>query len=174
LEKAEHSLKQMIIRAVRQGIFGLGSGKDETKMQRVWLKEEVDTSEIMFDYETYLLLPSRAETERAGESPPGSIPTGAEPSGPAPPPPPGPVPPPPLPPVEKDPVVLSWWGIMPKEKWNLFSHRVLARLSGAEDLKIEINIQAKIKDPSIRQQLNLALKDLGLAGEFEKIMKTNE
>jgi len=174
LEKAEHSLKQMIIRAVRQGIFGLGSGKDETKMQRVWLKEEVDPSEIMFDYETYLLLPRRAEAERAGESPPDSIPTGAEPSGPAPPQPPGPVPPPPLPSMEEKPVVLSWWGIMPKEKWNLFSHRVLTRLSGAEDLKIEINIQAKIKDPSIRQQLNLALKDLGLAGEFEKIIKINE
>jgi hypothetical protein len=156
----------MIVRAVRQGIFGLGSSKDETKMQRVWFKEDLDPIEIMFDYETYLLLPGRAEAEKAGESIPSPTPPGTQPPGTTPPKPPGTGPQPPIPPVEKEAVVLAWRGAMPKEKWNLFSHRVLARLSGAEDLKIEINIQAKIKDPSVRQQLNLALQDLDLEGEF--------
>lgn len=57
---------------------------------------------------------------------------------------------------------------MPKEKWNLFSHRVLARLSGAEDLKIEVTIQAKVKDPSAKPQLDLALRDLELEGQFKE------
>jgi len=165
LEKPDQSLKQMIVRAVRQGIFGVGSSKDETKMQRVWFKEDLDPIEIIFDYETFLLLPTRAEAEKTGETPPGPTPPGSQPPGPTPPTPLGPQPP--IFPVGKEAVVLAWQGTMPKEKWNLFSHRVLARLSGAEDLKIEIIIQAKVKDPSIRQQLNLALQDLALEGEFK-------
>lgn len=167
LEKAEQSLKQMIVRAVRQGIFGLGSSKDETKMQRVWFKEDLDPVEIMFDYETYLLLPFRAEAEKAGETPIGPIPPGPQPPGPTPPIPPGPGPQPPIPPVEKEAVILSWRGTIPKEKWNLFSLRVLTRLSGAEDLDIKITIEAKVPDPTVKQQLNLALQDLELEGEFK-------
>jgi hypothetical protein len=168
LEKADQSLKQMIVRAVRQGIFGLGSSKDETKMQRVWFKEDLDPVEIMFDYETYLLLPARAEAEKAGETVPAPSPPGPEPPGPTPPAPPEPIPPPPVPPEEKKPIDIIWRGTIPKEKWNLFSHRVLARLSSAEDLKIEVTIHAKVKDPSAKQQLNLALQDLELEGEFKE------
>lgn len=167
LEKAEQSLKQMIVRAVRQGVFGLGSGKDEAKMQRVWFKEDLDPSEIMFDYETYLLLPARAEAEKAGKSSPDLILPSTQPFGPTPPIPPGPGPQPPMPFVEKEATVLSWRGNMPKEKWNLFSHRVLAKLGTAEELKIEVNIQMKVKDPSVKQQLDLALRELDLEGEFE-------
>jgi hypothetical protein len=122
----------------------------------------------MFDYETYLLLPARAEAEKAGETVPAPSPPGPEPPGPTPPTPPEPIPPPPVPPEEKKPIDIIWRGTMPKEKWNLFSHRVLARLSSADDLKIEVTIHAKVKDPSAKQQLNLALQDLELEGEFKE------
>ena len=165
LEKPDHSLKQMIVRAVREGIFGVGSSKDGTRMQRVWFKEDLDPSEIMFDHETYLLLPARAEAEKTGELPSGPTPHDPQPPEPAPPTTPGPNP---QPTEEKVAMVIAWRGTMPKEKWNLFSHRVLARLSGSENIKIEINLRATVKDPSVRQQLNLALQDLGLEGQFKE------
>jgi hypothetical protein len=62
--------------------------------------------------------------------------------------------------------MIEWRGTMPKEKWNLFSHRLLARLSTAEDLQIEVTIKAKVPDATVKQQLNMALQDLGLDGEF--------
>ncbi|MBM4285998.1 MAG: ATP-binding protein [Deltaproteobacteria bacterium] len=161
LEKAEHSLKQMIVKAVRQGSFGLGIGKSEEKFDRVWFKEELDLVDVMFDHETFLLLPPRAEAEKAGGVLPD--PTSPEPTTPVPP---GTGPTPPVPPVEKQPVDIEWRGTMPKEKWNLFSHRVLARLSTAESLQIEVTVKAKVPDPTVKQQLNMALQDLDLEGEF--------
>ena len=55
---------------------------------------------------------------------------------------------------------------MPKGKWNLFSHWVLARLSTAENLQIEVTIKAKVPDATVKQQLDKALQDLGIEGEF--------
>ena len=89
LEKAEDSLRQMIIRAVEKGIFGLGSSKDETRMQRVWFKEDVHPVEVTFDHEMFLLTPERAKIELGAASPeiqpPGPQPPGPTPPGPTPP-----------------------------------------------------------------------------------------
>jgi hypothetical protein len=164
LEKAEPSLKQMIVKAIRQGSFGLGVGKSEARFDRVWFKEEVDPVEVMFDHETYLLLPARAEAEKAGEVISGVPPTGKPEE--VPPKPPTTTPTAPGAPPEKQPLLVEWRGTMPKEKWNLFSHRVLARLGTAENLQIEVTIKAKVPDPTVKQQLNMALQDLDLEGEF--------
>ena len=58
--------------------------------------------------------------------------------------------------------------MMPKEKWNLFSHRLLARLSTANNLQIEVSIKAKVPDHTVKQQLNMALQNLDLEGEFKE------
>jgi hypothetical protein len=42
------------------------------------------------------------------------------------------------------------------------------RDSSAEGVEIEAFIKAKLKDPAVRQQLNSALRELGLAGEFRE------
>jgi len=58
--------------------------------------------------------------------------------------------------------------MMPKEKCNLFSHRLLARLSTAKNLQIEVSIKAKVPDHPVKQQLNMALQNLDLEGEFKE------
>ena len=63
----------------------------------------------------------------------------------------------------------KWCGQLPKDKWNLISHRVLAKFGTSENVIIEVTIRASIQDPSIRQQLNSALRELGLESEFLEI-----
>ncbi|MEW6771697.1 MAG: DUF499 domain-containing protein [Bacillota bacterium] len=176
LEKAEDALRQMILRAVKHGIFGLGVGKGATQLDRVWFQEEVDPAEIVFDYETFLLLPSRAKIEKlrtAGEElPPGVVVPGQGPD-------PGQaratetsLPEPESQPggglEDVKPSVLQWRGHIPRDKWNLFGHRVLARLGSSENVTIEVTIRAKVEGPSVKQQINVALQELGLEGELTK------
>jgi len=174
LEKAEDALRQMILRAVKHGIFGLGVGKDATQLDRVWFQEEVDPAEIVFDYETFLLIPSRAKIEKvrtAGEElPPGVVvrgqgpdfgqATATETASPE-------------PESESEggledvtPSVLQWRGHIPRDKWNLFGHRVLARLGSSENVMIEVTLRAKVEGPSVKQQIDVALQELGLEGEL--------
>jgi hypothetical protein len=60
---------------------------------------------------------------------------------------------------------LKWSGHLPKDKWNLLSHRLLNKLA-ADQVKIEVGINATVTDATLKQQLNTALRELGLAGEF--------
>jgi hypothetical protein len=43
-----------------------------------------------------------------------------------------------------------------KEKWNLLSHHVLARLGKPEHVTINITIRTRTEEPALRQQLNTA------------------
>lgn len=173
LEKADDVLRQMLIRAVNQGELGLGVGKDSSRLERVWLKEAIDPAEIKFDHETYVLLPSRAESEKIeGDKQIEKVKvvdignlfgkkeelyTTKDEDG------------------DQDdtkpkkPCKVRWCGQLPKDKWNLISHRVLAKFGTSENVTIEVTIRASIQDPSIRQQLNSALRELGLEGEFLEI-----
>jgi hypothetical protein len=71
--------------------------------------------------------------------------------------------------IPAQPVTIEWRGSLPKDKWNLFSHRVLARLGSAEPITINVTIQTTVKEPSVKQQLNNALQELGLLGEFQNV-----
>jgi hypothetical protein len=165
LERADEALLAMVMRAVPQGALGLGVGKDELHLDRVWLKELPDAADVRFDHETFLLLPERAKAAKAG-APGGSAPEPGDIFGP-----PGGDAPVIIEPPKSDtkdvkPTAVEWRGSIPRDKWNLLSHRVLAKLADAEGVEIEVFIKAKLDDPSVRQQLNAALRDLGLFGEF--------
>jgi hypothetical protein len=173
LEKADEALRQMILRAVMRGDFGLGVGKNMETLDRVWFKENIDPAEIVFNYETFLLLPWRAESEkkkREGEGPSSELPEpllrgGEQPvlpvgTGPAGAPTPTPAPEPQI-------QELEWQGTMPKEKWNLFGLKVLTRVGAPENLEIEVKVRSKTQDSTLKQQLNNALRDLGLEGDFK-------
>lgn len=51
---------------------------------------------------------------------------------------------------------------------HLFSLKVLIRLAQAEGLQINVDVSAKLKEGVSVEQLNAALRDLGIAGEFTK------
>ncbi len=171
LEKAEDALRQTISRAVSQGTLGLACGKDANQFDRVWFKEAVELPDITFDYETYLLTVKKAKAlKEAGAEPP----TGKPPTPPAkqplvtPPvePPPGQRPG--QPPPEPQSPVVCWQGQLMREHWNLFSLKVLTRLAQAEDVEIEVKVRAKLKEAQTLEQLNAALKELGVGQMFRR------
>jgi len=176
LEKADDALRTTISRAVNQGLLGLASGKDPNAFEHVWVKETVDFADITFDYDTYLLTAAKAKAlKQAASQPPTSpaaAPTPPQPSGtetpsfiltgepassaPA--------------SASSSPKELSvaWQGILKREQWNLFSLKVLTRLAQADDLQIEVSVRAKLREAQTLEQLNAALKELGIADQFRK------
>jgi hypothetical protein len=173
LQRADEVLRQMLLQAIGRGDLGLGVGRDETHVERVWFKELPEVAEVSFDHETFALLPARALTEKQEEGREGEVK--------------------PIPvagPIESDETkgeelefkteskgkeasapsvpqtyTLQWRGQLPKDKWNLLSHRLLNKLT-ADQVKIEVSINATTTDATIRQQLNTGLGELGLIGEF--------
>jgi hypothetical protein len=173
LQRADEVLRQMLLQAIGRGDLGLGVGRDEAHLERVWFKEQPDVAEVNFDHETFALLPGRALAEKQPEGKGCAVrPTPAA----------GPIESggtkgqelesetefkgeevlaPPVPQT----YTLQWRGQVPKDKWNLLSHRLLNKLA-ADQVKIEISINATVTDVTVKQQLNTALRELGLIGEF--------
>jgi hypothetical protein len=167
LEKADEALRTTLARAVTQGVLGLASGKDAANFDRVWFKESVDGPDISFDYDTYVLLPRTAAALKEARAK-GA--TGIGNGKPAP----GPVTitvsPEPKPEkgeeegTEKQ--ILKWEGELRRDQWNLFSLKVLTRIPQSSEMTIDVQITAEPEDTAIKDQLNQALKDLGISGEF--------
>jgi hypothetical protein len=170
LERADEALLALVTRAVQQGALGLGVGPDELHLQHVWFKDTLDPADVKFDNETFLLTAERARNAKEHLASKGAV-EGGSTSGPLfggagtdstviiEPPTPGSKP--------ESPIPVEWRGTIPRDKWNLLSHRVLAKLANAEGVEIEVFIKARLTDPTVRQQLNAALRELGLSGEFE-------
>lgn len=172
LEKAEDALRTTISRAVSQGLLGLASGKDPNAFEHVWFKETVDLAEITFDYDTYLLTAAKAKALKHAQSQPAALPTGApgstKPSG-------AETPPFKLegtsasaPAAPSKEISVAWQGLLKREQWNLFSLKVLTRLAQADDVQIDVKVSAKLKEVQTLEQLNAALKELGIADQFRK------
>jgi hypothetical protein len=162
LERADDSLRQAITRGVSQGVLGLASGKDVTCFDRTWFKEPVDLSEITFDFDTYIVKANKAKLlkESGGKAPaspdkPDAIPPQQQ----------APKIPPSTPPKD---ICVKWEGSLKREQWNLFSLKVLTRLANAEDTEIRVKVQSKLKDVQTLEQLNDALKELGISEQFHK------
>jgi hypothetical protein len=175
LQRADEVLRQMLLQAIVRGELALGVGRDEAHLERIWFKEQPDVAEVTFDHETFALLPARAlaqkQVERSGcEAKPTPAAGTIEPvetageevesetksTGEA-----SAAVTPPMPQSR----TLQWRGQLPKDKWNLLSHRLLNKLA-ADQVKIEISINATVTDATVKQQLNTALRELGLGGEF--------
>jgi len=171
LEKADDALRVTIARAVNQGMLGLASGKDPANFDRVWFKEAVEHADITFDYDTYLLAAAKAKALKQGVSQQPTVPP-AQP--PAPPPTQPQLQPATLPltpsatPEIPKPTVVVWEGTLKREQWNLFSLKVLTRLAQAEELQIDVKVNAKLKESQSVDQLNAALKELGIQDNFRK------
>jgi hypothetical protein len=165
LEKADDALKTTIPRAVTQGMFGLASGKDPNRFDRVWFKEAVDQADITFDYDTYLLTAAKAKAlkQAPSEATPSEKPQSKPPQPTSP-----DVTLPLTPPAQPQSTDVVWQGELKREQWNLFSLKVLTRLAQAEDLQIEVKVKAKLKEGLTVDQLNSALKDLGIREPFKK------
>jgi hypothetical protein len=171
LEKADEALRTTIARAIGQGLLGMGSGRDSTRFDRVWFKENVEQADITFDYDTYLLTAVKAKALKqapAAVAPSPVVPGAGETS-------PQPAPPQtaPLPGLPAEPTVpkttsVVWEGELKREQWNLFSLKVLTRLAQSENLEISVKVSAKLKEAQTLEQLNAALKELGIADQFRK------
>jgi hypothetical protein len=168
LEKADDALRQTLTRAISQGVLGLACGKDAAQFDRVWGKgDTVEQADITFDYDTYVLTAKKAKAlKEAPVNPPSGKPV---------PPPTTPVPvplvlDPPIAPPPQEPQlpVVSWRGQLRRDQFNLFSLKVLTRLAQAENLEIEVRVRAKLKEAATLEQLNAALKELGIADQFRK------
>ncbi len=167
LENAEDALRDTILRAVEKGPFGLASGKDPSQFDRVWFKEAPDRADISFDKDVYLLLGKKAKAlKEAGEKPTEPKPSVTTTTATA---------PnsenqtitqkPPEPPKPKSSRV-SWQSEIKRDQWNLVSLKLLTKLANAEELSIRVKIEAKLKEAQTVEQLNQALRELGLPGEF--------
>ena len=175
LEKADDALKTTIARAVSQGTLGLASGKDTAAFDRVWFKEPVEPADITFDFDTYLLTTAKAKALKqgptqaptstaAGTNSPAARPVVTATSDPA---------------TEGTPLFtprtsaasetnVTWHGALKREQWNLFSLKVLTRLAQSPDLDIVVTVTAKLKDAATLDQLNAALKELGIDDVFRE------
>jgi len=115
----------------------------------------------------YLLTAAKAKALKQGTPPPPTV---------------QPVPPPtqppltpgtlsvtsPAPPAAPKSTSVVWEGPLKREQWNLFSLKVLTRLAQADDLQIEVKVKAKLKEAQTLEQLNAALKELGIEDQFRK------
>jgi len=63
---------------------------------------------------------------------------------------------------------LSPAGKIEREQWNLLSLRDFSQIAQAYDVQIEVKVSAKLKDAQTLEQLNVALKELGIADHFRK------
>ncbi len=166
LEKTDDALRQMLVRAVKEGSLGVASGKNTERFDRVWFREDISPAEVTFDYETCALTAAKAKQAKEALAQPFSLTTET----------PKPTTQPerpddkatkPTPPVPPDAAAfVEWKGIIPRDQWNLFSLKVLTRLSQAEQLEIKVHVRAKLKDIHTLDQLNAALKELGIADRF--------
>jgi hypothetical protein len=72
------------------------------------------------------------------------------------------------PPAQPPSPVVCWQGQLKREQWNLFSLKVLTRLAQAGDVEIEVKVKAKLKEAQTVDQLNAALKELGISQIFKR------
>ena len=165
LERADDALRTTIARAVSQGTFGMASGKDPNRFDRVWHKEDIEQADITFDNDTYLLTGAKGKALKqapattatlAPQQPTDTAPAVSTTAATL------PMSPPTAPKVS----AVVWEGEMKREQWNLFSLKVLTRLAEAEGLQINVKVKAKLKEAQTLEQINAALRELGISNPF--------
>jgi hypothetical protein len=159
-------LRTRIIEFVAKGDFGLASGaRSDGTYQKLWFAEDAEPEEVAFDANVFLL---KKETAAALKSA-----TAAKPADPVPPAAPEPLGRPdptdgaPVPgqPSTTGSVTVSLRGTLPAEQWNRVGTRLIPRLRGTADLRIEISAQGSASAQSGAQlatEIEQALQDLGL------------
>jgi hypothetical protein len=131
----------------------------------------VEQADITFDYDTYLLTAAKAKAlkQAPAQAASSSVVPGTSEQLPQP----ASSQTAPLPSLPTEPIApkttsVVWQGELKREHWNLFSLKVLTRLAQSEDLEISVKVSAKLKEAQTLEQLNAALKELGIADQFRK------
>ena len=160
------TLRGRIVRFVEQGDFGLASGlRADGKYDRMWYKEPVDTEEVAFETDVYLLTPTRAEALQPKLEPKPAPPIAPVPPGPKP----APTPPSDQPsPSTQTTVRIS--GEVPSEVWNRIGITVLPKLKSADAVTLSIDLVGVVESgqsEALESQLKQAIDDLGLGGRVK-------
>lgn len=166
------TLRGRIVRFVEQGDFGLASGtRTEGEYDRVWYKKLVDSAEVVFEADVYLLTRARAEalqTKPEPEPNPTPLPT-PEPE-------PDPKPEPPTPPDPPTQTTIRVSGVVPSEVWNRIGITVLPKLKSADAVTLSINLAGVVQSgqfEALESQLKQAIDDLGL-GETVRVESSSK
>ena len=161
------TLKSKIVEFVKNGDFGLASGKKtDAGYERTWFQEMLASDEVAFEAGVFLLRKATAEGIKAGRSP--TPPQAPEPE-------PGPAITPtntvsgsPGPGVEPTASTrtLRLSGNVPPEVWNRLGTKILPKLRSGTNLRIgldfSVTVSADAAD-SLATELRQALQELGLA-----------
>lgn len=157
-------LKSKIVDFVRNGDFGLASGRRaDGSFERVWFQESVSVEEVSFEPGLFLLRKEAAEGLQTGgptvspiqpvEGPvindpaPTSIPK-------------------PEPAPSSGVRTLHLTGNVPPEVWNRLGTRILPKLRTGSDLKVAIDFSVNLPSdvaPVLEDELRQILQELGLA-----------
>ncbi|MGH7319116.1 MAG: DUF499 domain-containing protein, partial [Candidatus Rokuibacteriota bacterium] len=136
-------LKGKIVQFVQNGDFGLASGERVGGgFSRLWLNEPISADEVVFDGQTYLLLPSVAKAFKAAPTvPPTTDATmdTAAPSGTA-------TVTPTAPTVTPSPGIrrIRLHGSIPPEVWNRVGNRLLPKLRTGMSLDVSVGFEIEV------------------------------
>jgi hypothetical protein len=164
-------LKGKVAEFVNRGDFGLASGrKSDGTYERVWYEEFVDTAEVAFEADVFLLRKANAAALKAGKpAAPAPSPEPAPGPTPAPHPEPSPSGPTPGPTASKRTLLLA--GTVPPEVWNRLGTRILPKLRSGSELKIGLEFSVTVSTEAangLAAELRQILQELGL-GEAVKV-----
>ena len=155
-------LQRQIVEFVARGDFGLASGvKKDGSFERLWFAEQINTEEVAFEADVFLLIRSKAQdlktTSEDTSGPPQETEPGPEPkiepeTETEPKPDPG------L--IQKDQkTTLRLAGTVPPEVWNRLGTKLLPKLRSGDDLSVGIELSVSV-DSQFAQSLGTELKQI--------------
>ena len=151
-------LKRQIVEFVARGDFGLASGaRKDGSFERMWFAEPINTEEVAFEADVFLLTRSKAEelktTPEDLPRPPQESEPGSEPEiEPEPEPDPGLI-------QNDQKTTLRLAGTVPPEVWNRLGTKLLPKLRSGGDLSVGIELSVSV-DSQFAQNLGAELKQI--------------
>jgi hypothetical protein len=167
LVDADAVLRTKIVEFVGRGDFGLASGDQPGGYSRVWFKEPVSPDEVVFDNQTYLILPAAALTLKVSPGvAPAKPPAREAPTATTVEPPPGKeMPPPPSGGTRR----LRVRGSIPPELWNRVGNRLVTKLRGGTNLGVSLGFEVEL-EPALAEhfegEVRQILTDLALSDQL--------
>ena len=164
----DKTLRSKIVEFVGGGDFGLSSKKlSDGTYERVWFAEHVDSDDVSFDSDVFLLQRQFAEKLKAGEPTEPEEPEGetvthtggeggssSETYGGA------------TTTAVTETRTLHLAGSVPPETWNRLGTRIIPKLRSGEDLKVGVDFSVTVNEgaaDALAAELKQILQDLGLA-----------
>ena len=151
-------LQRQIVEFVERGDFGLASGaREDGSFERLWYAEQINTEEVAFEADVFLLTRSKAEELKIEPEDFPRPPQEPEPR--------------PEPEAETEPepgpdlsqkdqkTTLQLAGTVPPEVWNRLGTRLLPKLRSGDDLSVGIELSVSV-DSQFAQSLGAELKQI--------------